>query len=527
MIDPRQFNVGHDEFRKGQGESIQYLLSDERKKHIVYEALTGTGKSAVAMSLGSHGKTVRVLTKTLSLQEQYLDYPETKALFGMSNYECAMMPSLTAKSCFYMHEMFACPKVKQCEYVLERSATQESDRQILSYAYFLASSWTKKEGTDYLFMDEAHEFPELLMDSATLVVDHRMIKTYDMEPWPTFGPNIQALLKQHVLPWLVFQHVDLRGRIEDIRLKMKDWMKVNETAKGNPYTWKLNDMKILEQRMELLLEAWLQDSDSIYVERDDKSLTIAPLSARRLFLPDMVAHFPRVIFSSATIGNVDSYMSSIGRDDYDFMTVPSNYSPEQMPIYVSRDAPYMRYGMSENEKKKWADVIYEIISNCPRTWPALIHTSSIKQANELAVALSRKGFQDRVYLSDVRSGTNKKVQDWENALKRTPNLINIAWYAHEGVDAGNMARINIVAKIPYAPLSGLGRAKFEYDQNYYQWRAAILTMQACGRNRRGFDEHYDIDPDNPSNRIVAIVDSAVWRLRDQFSDHFNRCLKEY
>jgi hypothetical protein len=69
-------------------------------------------------------------------------------------------------------------------------------------------------------------------------------------------------------------------------------------------------------------------------------------------------------------------------------------------------------------------------------------------------------------------------------------------------------------------LDEVGLAQLKYDQRFYKWNAAIMTMQASGRIRRGEVDHYGSD----AEKLVAVVDGNVWSLRGYYSNHFNECL---
>jgi Rad3-related DNA helicase len=84
---PSYFNIPHESFRKGQLETILFLRNADADIAIV-EAPTGSGKSANGAGLARPymNESVRVLTKTKSLQFQYEEY-DFKVLLGLNNYD--------------------------------------------------------------------------------------------------------------------------------------------------------------------------------------------------------------------------------------------------------------------------------------------------------------------------------------------------------------------------------------------------------------------------------------------------------
>lgn len=517
-MNPADFGIkGHDKFRKGQLEALRFTM-DSDNPIVIVEAPTGSGKSAIGVGLGSDDG-VRILTKTKSLQAQYGQLYDTDVLYGLANYDCAENAPFGADFCTFVHNMFACPSAKSglCSYINQRRRVQESPVQSLSYAYFLAASWTSdpKHDVGYLYCDEAHEIPELITSHMSLVLDRKEVADLGLSLWPTsFKVNSQYHRRKDIQKWLAKS----RNKLTEESLSL------NRMVRKKPnIARRVRWLKDWAERFAVTEYMMASRPEVVFMEVSPYRLEIVPLTASLFFRDLFVGNMQhKVVLTSATIGNPKEFASALGISSFDAMEVPSNFPPHAMPVYVPVNAPRMNHKSTDARKEAQAIIIHDLITSLHSSWNGLIHVTSIKQAEDLADRLARLGLQDRVWIAPRRGGTDEKLEAWKQELKRTPNLINISWTSHMGVDAG-FADFNIIAKIPYQMLDKAGMVKMEYDKRYYQWQAAIMTMQAVGRIRRGVPSHYEEDGE-PMRKFVAIVDANVWSLKRYYSNHFNNCL---
>lgn len=510
---PREYGIhNHDIFREGQLDSINFIRDSVGSKEVLLEAPVGSGKSAVGAALGWGNESVRVLTKTKSLQAQYSDY-DFEVLFGMANYDCAEFPMFDARFCSHTANMYNCPHKEICTYLIRRERTKEHNRQALSYAYYLQAKWPKMNPTDYLYCDEAHEIPNMVMSYTTLSLSLKDISDIGIGRWPTrFSPPADSLKKKTVVKWLRKSAVQIDAAIDKYKRLRK---KIPNLARKVMY------LKGVHERFSRVASSLEVNPRAFAMEITNESIRIVPLTARNDF-KYLFNTESKLILTSATIGNPNEFAYSLGINKFDAREVPSNFPAAAMPIYVPADAPRMNYSTSDSGRAKQAIIIKDMIGECDPSWNGLIHTSSKWQANDLANRLARMGLQDRVWVTPEKTGTDEKIRMWDNQLERTPNTICLSWAFHEGIDRPG-CHINILAKIPFGPLDGLGKVKKDYDPRFYGWQAAIMAMQATGRNRRGEPEHYE-EVGQPMRKFVAIADASVWSLKKFYSDHFKQCL---
>ena len=515
---PAEMGVPHPEWRFEQWNTIEWILSNSNQMLLV-EAPVGSGKSAVCSALGADGD-VRVLTHTINLQEQYEIGYDFKALFGLGQYPCAfgIGDLFKADDCMFPEGMKQCPVAHLCEYLLRRDVVKSSNRQALSYAYWLRANWPKESPTDYLYLDEAHLIPGIVKSAATLSFTPKDIEAMDIAPWPKSTTKNQGMMLKMALAWM--RQVDLHLKDE-----YNSIVKVpgeNRTINHIRAMRRIND-KI--QRLGTTMFGIEVRPDDYFVSWDGDEFKLIPLTARLYFNSIFVKGFEhKIILTSATIGNPKVLTSELGIKDYDYRFVPPSYGPEGNPIKIL-DAPKMGYNTKEAGKRKQARVISRLFNDHDPNWSALVHVSSWYQANDLAKRLGRAGFSDRLWIADVEGNTGDKIQAWQHRMRKVPNTITISPSFRQGLDAYDVD-MNVIAKVPFAPLDDFGRAEMTYNPRLYRWNAATQVEQAAGRIRRGDPSHYEVEGE-PTRKVVAIADGNHSLIKEEFSDFFKSCMVDY
>jgi Rad3-related DNA helicase len=261
----------------------------------------------------------------------------------------------------------------------------------------------------------------------------------------------------------------------------------------------------------LLVAADLIANDWFFLA-DEKKLVLKPLTAKYNFsrLFDVA---DKLVLMSATLGNCQVLANELGIEDYDYYQAPNPW-PVPLRLVIDMLAPKMNYKASENNKDEQAQIIAEQIDLLPSHWTGIIHTSSFRQSQELADRLEMFGHS---CLMPDAYGTDSQLKQWQKA--RSYIKLCISPNFHEGVDLAD-DQINIVAKVPFGNLKGeYDKARLEYNQQMYTQRAAWLLEQACGRTRRGIQEHYT------DGRFVGIADGSWHRVKSLLSDSFRMSIR--
>ena len=515
---PMTYGLRFAHWRPHQYEAIK-SISDSDKQYIVVSAPTGSGKGATGIALAKELGIVRIITKTRSLQDQYGDSKyRASVLYGLSAYPCALVPGFTAAECVFPGGMNDCPRAGSCGYLKAKTKMLASDKQVISYAYWFTAGWL--QGEDFaagLYFDEAHEIPAATMNFLEKKIDRKWAN-YVRIRLPKFpDTEVQFALQTVLKRWLREVIFKLSEEAEYLAKHVQDTHDdKTELVKRMIY------LRGEAQQLGVILhQLETRPNEMMVIIHDDHDFTIAPLTSRmfRSFLDRH--HFPKAVFTSATIGNPGTFMGGIGYEKsvYDYIDVPSNFSPESMPVYVPPDSPKIGYKSSEADLMQQARIITDIIQQCPSSWSGFVHTASISQSHALANRITALDPEigNRIWVPD-RESSSAKIQSWETRKMITPNTIAISWDFWTGLDAYD-EEINIVAKVPFGTLDKLGKARMELDKMFYNWEAACKVEQAAGRNRRGHDDHYEVDGE-PTRRICAVVDKNVYRVYNQFSSLF-------
>lgn len=525
MNNPIDYGIRLAHWRPNQFEAIQGIR-DSKKRFVVIEGKTGTGKTAVGMALAKDN-IIRVVTKTRSLQDQYSNSTYSgKVLYGLSAYPCALLPGFTATECVFPGDMNDCPRSGTCGYLQAKNKMITSNKQVISYAYWFTAGWlTKEEHFADLYFDEAHEIPAVTMNYLEKRFDRKWANYLKIR-LPNFPhTEVQFALQMIAKKWLESSIFALKEEAT----YLKDHAGSVDSG-SNDLIKRMIKLQNEAGSMEAILYQLTHRPDEMMVIiHDDHDFTIAPLTAR-MFRGFLNSHkFNKATFTSATIGNPATFMGGIGFEKavYDYIDVPSNFSAESMPVYVPPGSPRIGYNSSEQDLMQQAKIIVDIIQRCPSEWSGFVHTASISQAHAIANRMSALDpeLASRVWVPG-RESSSAKIESWQTRKMIYPNTIAVSWDFWTGLDAYD-EEINIVAKVPFGTLDRLGKARMELDKTFYAWEAACKIEQAAGRNRRGTPDHYEV-PGEPTRRVCAVVDSSIYRVYNQFSGLFKQrmeCVK--
>lgn len=493
MINPSDYGLDHDSFRKNQLATILWLK--QQTGNVILEAPTGSGKTGIVKALSRWYNQVALVKTKLLQVNNYANYGY-RVLLGKSNYACKNSGTLglSCEDCIF-DSMYDCPIENKCAYLEAKRAALDSRCASLNYAYWLTTGIFKGK-RQIVVMDEAHLLPEIVLGYVGITLDSSTIQKYGLPELP----RINARKKQVGL-----------GRGYLLRCKNA----LNFTATRQP-----ENRQDIERLLNKVGRALEQINSDWYISTQDGRFRAKPFTARQHFRDLFLYGTKSNIMMSATIGNADVFSSELGMADFVFRSVANQYPPETRPIF-DLGCPAMTYKSSTRDKLLQARIICKAIEAQDTQWSGVILVNSKSQAFELGECIARFGLQDRLWIEPELS-TNYVLEKWIERKAQVPNSIMLAWNLWEGVDLLD-DKILIIAKIPYASLADeYQKLRMYHNKQFYQLQTAWKTLQGCGRIRRGRKEDYV-----RGNNFVAIADGCIHKLEKYLGDSFMESLEEF
>jgi len=539
---PHQWGLPHSEFRPYQLDSIIWVLSHGGTMFL--EAPTGSGKTGIAAATSRIGRTIAVC-RTKNLQKvNYGEMYRAEVLYGKGNYRCVHPENagMTGTECLYPNESMdrACKSAWRCPYLVAKWRAIGAKFSSLNYAYFLLTHWHIKDPPLNLFLDEAHQVPDVVLDFIGCTLFEEDMRHWDLSAPPdansTRGSGMLYKVPpviDTVMPWLL----DVKDDMKDIVTGLEN------TIAEEEYNTPLNRRELvkaerLKRKIKRTIGALQGSSEDWFImsggparrmgkgKRRVPVLVCRPLTARH-HLPVQFQVPGRTVLMSATIGDPEVLAEELGIEEFVARAVPNQWQPWQRPVQIL-NAPKLNHRSEDSDYEKQADVIAEAIKGCDPSWSGLIHVTRKREASLLAERLAHRGLQDRIWVTPGWDGayvpTDEQARAWQNRLRQVPNSLCVAFSMWEGWD-GLEEKIDIVAKVPFSALADpYERARMQYSHKWYLQRAAYQIEQGLGRTRRGREQDYDTEDERRG--LVAIADGNYVRVRKYLSESLREALVE-
>lgn len=487
------YGLPHIELRPHQGETIEQIL--DTTGSLTIEAATGSGKTALARAVSSR-KSVIALCQTKNLQEaNYGQLYGFTVLKGRANYRCIhpnARTGMTGEDCFYLEKsMRECPRHDSCPYLVWKARAKASPRVSLNYAYWLRAKWPKDSPPRVLFLDEAHNLPDIVLSWVGCLIYPRDRLDWELSQFPFISKLDKGQdATDKAMAWL--------------KESIQSLAQIHSTLKESSI--RLRNCKRMEQKLSNVSEALEQSHEDWYIRSSPVGFTAKPLTARYHFSTLFLVS-ETTVEMSATIGDFKTYAQELGIGVCQTLRIPSQWLPETRLVHAL-DVPHMGQSAKESDFEYQADAIAQAVKSCPSDWSGFIHVTRVREAPLLAQRLARRGLQNRIWVPPVAIGTDLRIEKWEQFKRRNPGALAISWDLWEGIDALD-EKICIAAKVPYFDISSeYETERLHYDGKMYKQRAAWKLEQGLGRTRRGRPEDYDLDGE--VRGFVAIADGS-WR----------------
>lgn len=486
-------------FRTGQAEALERARAafEAGKRFVVVEAPTGSGKSAIAVTLAREANSAYVLTNQKILQHQYVtDFPDLALMKGRSNYDCLVAPTHAAAAPCIAGRRF--PACDDCPYFTAKDVAMAANVTTLNYAYFLAELNYAGgfKDRELLVLDEAHNAEGALMGFVQVYLSEPLLLRagIDLPLPPNLGEEQLFEFAEALLP-------ELRRRASEVELEL-----AKEGTQSSAGVERLRVKQWLDttvERVTILLDTHFGGDVEWVPERfrgqGGEVLVFKPVDVAPLAEPFLFTYGERVLMLSATILDAPTFLRSLGiePEEAEIIRVPSSFPPENRPIEVVPSARLTRHHLDKDLPKLVAAIAE--LARRHEDEKGIIHAHSYRIANYVAANLPEE-VRWRVL---THTGAEGRDHALARHLEGDAPTILLTPSMTEGIDlADDRARWQVLCKVPYPNLGDRQvAARMQRDRDWYDWRTTLAVVQAYGRTVRSETDHavtYLLDADFPN-----------------------------
>lgn len=511
-----------DEFNPGQLEAIKFGVEsfEQGKKHVILQAPTGIGKSAIATTihrvlLEMHaGWRTTIITATKGLQDQYeAEDSDIYSLKGKSNYPCPIgRGTYMSSGCRTARgEGFCSTPAETCTYLKRRTFWCKVAPLRLTNSSFQIEAaqqlvMEEENRANLIVVDECHDIDEHLVNHSTLRVEmgamQHLAKATDAAFVNKFSEFINLFMD--IEPGTAFRlDPDMRkissallesidSKLEDLEERIKEKKTHNETLVGAQ-----DELSSIRDKLAIFAEhsgEWLVTEYAFSMLAELKPVYAYQVSNYALFRKaDFFLHM------SATICGFDSYMYTLGIKPEEAAVMDL---PNPIPIKNRKVTVIPRVKVSGDfDRGRLTELIDKIIERHAGQ-NGVIHTVSFTLAKEI-LAESRN--KKRMIISNNRD-------EILAALNKPTGVVILSPSVEKGYDfKGDMCRFQILPKVPFHYIGDKWISlNMNRDNSWYARKAILRLVQASGRAIRGVTDHAS----------TYILDSNFERLYKNNSDLF-------
>lgn len=557
ILDPQLIDKAFvmDSYREGQREAIEYAVNhlNNGKRFVILECPTGSGKSAIGMTLCGMVKNSYYLTITKILQDQLTrDFSDIVLLKGRNAYPCtfydihgsmlvdrklysisqlnkikASNPTcntgfckavkskpevLNYKSksqctkCFLSHPPFSLhliPKGDQssigdntyssCPYYEQVYKAINSNKVVMNFNSFIyQTSLTNRFNLprDILIIDEAHNIEQQVLDFVSITINDDMLKEHGY-----YIPHFKSAAEY--LRW--FSEINIDSILSNIRRLAE---LADDQDQADDIDKLVLKLEVFRKHIQSEGAEWIVDYKEDVVGKDNRSVrsvSLKPVYAAGFVDEIIFKYAKRVILLSATILDVDVLCKSLGMDRQEVAAyrMKNRFPKANRPIYIK---PAAKMVGGKDKMKEWLPKLVKAVEDIILKYPGkrgIIHTHNFAIMEAVSSSTNR-AVAKRIITQ--REFPNKS--DLLEYHSRQADSVIVAPAMHEGVDLnGDLSRFQVICKVPYANFyenPQLAR-RVELDPKYYDWMTALKLIQSYGRSIRSPEDYAD----------TYIIDEAI------------------
>jgi ATP-dependent DNA helicase DinG len=436
----------HDFPRKTQIAALHTLASmfEEGSKFSIIEAPTGSGKSAIALTAARY---------SASLNDDSYE-PGAYILTPTNNLATQMAASFTPWGLATLKGRQHYGAASSGVYDHARKVFFDSRLSVTNYAYFMRAQHLPER--QMLILDEGHNLEKILLNSAGFTIPAETLKNIGLgapprraHPWKG---NDVTWLRDQVLPALrtCANRHESRGALqahEDLSTQITEYLDY-----GDHTDW----------------IAWTDDEHAFNV----KPLSLSA-NAQELF-----TRAKHVVIQSATIFDFRTFRRVLGiPDDALVFSAPSDFPLENRPI-IYNPVGDMAVSSLMHTLPRLCIKIEMILSKFAHS-KGVIHTHSYQINRRVTAHLADKyGYR---IITHGQSFAERERAIHRHITCAGPSVL-ISPSLTEGLDLkDDLARFQVVCKVPYPRLDAYTRARSARDRAWYELQTAWALVQMIGR----------------------------------------------
>jgi len=474
---------GFAEWRKYQRQAVDTVINT-KKKFIILDAPTGSGKSLIGMSIAKlFGDRTYYLVGTKDLQDQLLrDFSFFALLKGRNNFNC-LLKEVACDRCMYSYVKKLCPRKDECPYYAHKEIAKQNKFVIWNYSMFLVNQTFAGDfpPADLLICDEAHLLESALMNFVNIKFDHDFFNELDL----TFPGKDEEEY--------VFNRInDAEKIINKQYSSLAGMMQMKLYSDEEPYKLELDRCKELASKSKKIKffrtvydeDTWVMDYHKNQYDWENDYISFKPLKVDK-FSDYIFSWGSKILLVSATMPHTSVVCNSLGinRNDIARLTIPSTFKRENRPV-IFHPIGRMSYPYWE---KTIEDIIKFLTDYCStHKEKILIHCVNYRITGIIASSIAiapdysffyHEGAGDRTVMLDKFKAAEAP------ALLVTPSM-------ETGVDLpGDLCRVQFILKVPYLSLGDKQvKERLAIDRDWYASSTINRLVQSCGRIVRSEDD---------------------------------------
>ncbi len=494
---------------------ISGFVNDPNKQFAILDLPTGIGKSAIGIVIAkyfndhepntpNYADKAYILTSQKMLQEQYCtDFQDIVSLKSKSNYKCHLSTADTCEDGAMVKDMF--PEIKSKEEIACSSFCSYSNAVkefvmahygITNYQFFFNGSATQLFKTGQtLILDECHLIEKEVWNYVEMEISQKFVESELRLKLPT--EDIK------VFPWVRNLLIPILSKQIEYLTTVADKLKAN--AEAEAYKEIKRKMKIYMNYVSGL-QFICDDVDTNplnyvidFIEFNNKKtsetynkISIKPVNINMLTDDLLFKKCKRTILMSATVGDMDYFMSNMGIDPDKAITLSmdSPFPVQNRPILFA-DIGSMGYKNIESTLPVLIDIVKDIL-NTHKNEKGIIFCNSYKIANYIKFNLRNP----RLIFHD----NDDRMDKLQSFMTDRSNKVFVAVAMSTGLDLkGDLARFGVVCKMPFPFLGDKQvQAKKLLDPTWYTYTTIQELIQTLGRSVRAYDDfaiNYILDSD--------------------------------